>query len=97
MGLVSGCGIAAARLPGRVAGVPRAPGAPFLVAGTAWCWSGSVRQGADPVPGGHDVRGPGPAGLDLQLALAAAAGQPGGDVQDAVTHRPFSQPVACTM
>ena len=86
-----------ARLAGRVAGVPRAPGAPFLVAGTAWCWSGSVRQGADPVPGGHDVRGPGPASLDLQLALAAAAGQPGGDVQDAVTHRPFSQPIACTM
>ena len=37
------------------------------------------------------------AGVALLRALAAAAGQPGGDVQDAVTHRPFSQPIACTM
>lgn len=61
-----------------------APGAPSLIAGTAWRCSGGLRQGGDPFPGGHDVSGPGPAGLDLQAALAAAAGQPGGGVQDAV-------------
>ena len=36
------------------------------------------------LPGGHDVSGPGPAGLDVEAALAAAAGQSGGGVQDAV-------------
>src|SRR5690348_3391816 len=77
-------GITTARLASRVSGVPRAPGAPSLVAGTAWRWSGRVRQGGDPVPGGHDVGGPGPAGLDPQAASAAAAGQAGGRVQDAV-------------
>jgi hypothetical protein len=30
-----------------------------LVAGMAWCWSRGMRQGADAVPGGHDVSGPG--------------------------------------
>jgi len=30
----------AVRLAGRVAGVPRAPRAPSLIAWTAWCWSG---------------------------------------------------------
>jgi hypothetical protein len=62
-------------------------GAPSLIAGTVWRWSGSLRQGADLVPGGHDVGGPGPAGVDLEAAPAAAAGQPGGSVQDAVTGR----------
>src|SRR6266480_2372970 len=62
-------------------GFHRAPGAPFLFAGVAWCWSGGLRQGADPVPGGHDVSGPGPGGLDPQAPLSAAAGQAGGGVQ----------------
>lgn len=80
-------GIMTARLTGRVAGVPRVPGAPSLIAGTAWCCSGCLRQGADLVPGGHDVAGPGPAGVDLEAALVAAAGQPGGGVQIAVPSR----------
>jgi hypothetical protein len=69
---------------GPVAGVPRAPDAPSLVAGTAWRWSGGVRQGADPFPGGHDVSGPRPGRGDLRALLAAAAGRAGGGVQDPV-------------
>jgi hypothetical protein len=42
------------------------------------------RQGADMVPGGDDVRGTGPAGLDVEVALASAASQPAGGMQDAV-------------
>ena len=37
------------------------------------CWSGRVGEAADPVPGGDDVGGPGPAGLDFQLPAAGAA------------------------
>src|SRR6266581_2163772 len=55
-----------------------------LAAGAVWRWSGGLRQGGDAVPGGHDVSGPGPAGLDVEAALAGAAGQLGGGVQDAV-------------
>ena len=35
------------------------PGCSFLARGAAWCWSGCLRQGAGPVPGGHDLGGPG--------------------------------------
>src|SRR5436190_5175155 len=48
------------------------------------CWSGGLGQGADPVPGGHDHRCPGPGGGDFEVLPTAAAGQAGGGVQDAV-------------
>src|SRR5258706_2945461 len=38
--------------------------------GHAPCWSGGVGEGADAVPGGDDVGGPGPGGLDFQLPPA---------------------------
>jgi hypothetical protein len=47
------------------------------------CWSGGLWQGADLVPGGDDVSGPGPGGGDVEAVPAAAAGQPGCGVQDA--------------
>src|SRR5437773_564002 len=76
-------GVTVARLAGRVAGF-HGPGAFLpLVAGAVWRWSGGLWQGADAVPGGDDVSGPGPGGLDVEAALAAAAGPPGGGVQDA--------------
>jgi hypothetical protein len=73
-----------ARLAGRVTGGSTGPGAPSLVAGMVCCWSRGLRQSADVVPGGDEVGGPGPACLDVEAALAAAASQPGGGVQDAV-------------
>jgi len=74
--------VTAARLSGRVAGVPLALG--WVVAGTGHvlCLSGSAGEDADAVPGGGDVGGPGPAGLYFQLPPAGAAGDPGGGVQD---------------
>jgi len=55
-----------------------------LLTGVGSCWSGRLGQGGDAFPGGGDVSGPGPGGLDLEVALAAAAHQTGGGVQDAV-------------
>src|SRR5258706_11858038 len=46
--------------------------------GHAPCWSGGVGEGADAVPGGDDVGGPGPGGLDFQLPPAGGAGGSGG-------------------
>ena len=74
-----------ARLAGRVAGGSTGPVCSFLGRGTVWCWSGGLRQGGDPVPGGHDGVGPGPGSRDLEAAPAGAADQPAGGVQDAVT------------
>src|SRR5689334_5363669 len=73
-----------ARLAGRAAGGSTGQGFPFVIAGTVCCWSGGLWQGADPVPGGGDVGGPRPDGLDAQAALPAAAGESGGGVPDAV-------------
>jgi hypothetical protein len=67
----------------RVAGVPRVPGAPSFGRWDGLALVTGLRQGADAVPGGHDVSGPGPGDLDLQAGLAAAAGQAGGGVQKA--------------
>src|SRR5262249_48544480 len=60
-------------------------GSPFLVAGMVPWWSGWVRQGGDPVPGGHDRGCPRPGCGDLQVAPPAAAGEPGCGVQEAVS------------
>jgi len=74
-----------ARLWGRAAGGSTDPGMAWVVGiGHASWWSGGVGEGADAVPGGDDVVGPGPAGLDFQLPPAGAAGDAGGGVQDLV-------------
>src|ERR1022692_2889624 len=74
------------RLASRWPGVPRAPGwLPSVIAGTACCWSGCLRQGGDPRPGGGYRVRPGPGPGDLQLPAAPAADQLPGRVQDAVS------------
>jgi hypothetical protein len=55
-------------------------------------WDGLVLvrglgEDADPVPGGHDHRCPGPGGGDFEAEPAATARQAGGGVQDAVAQR----------
>src|SRR6516162_4746729 len=74
----------AARLAGRAAGVPRAPGSPSWIAGTGSCWSGGLRERVDALPGGGDRVRPGPGSLDFQAAAPSAADQAGGSMQDAV-------------
>src|SRR5215831_309968 len=66
------------------AGGSTGPGVSFLDRWDGSCWSGWVRQDGDPVPGGHDRWRPRPGCGDLQVASPAAAGQPGGGVQDPV-------------
>src|SRR6185437_2472644 len=61
-------GMTVARLAGRVAGVPRAPGLLPWVAGMTSGWSGGLRERVDPLPRGGDGLRPWPGGLDLQAA-----------------------------
>src|SRR5271170_7165162 len=51
------------------------------------CWSGGCGQGVRPLPAGEERARPGPAGADLEDALAGVAGKAGGDVPDPVAER----------
>jgi hypothetical protein len=73
-----------ARLAGRWPGFHGPRGFLPWVAGTSCRWSGGLRECGDPGPGGGNGIGPGPGQGDFQLTAAAAAGQPGGGVQDPV-------------
>ena len=70
-----------ARLAAGWPGVPRAPGCPFLVAGTGSCSSRCLRERVDALPGGGDRLGPWPGCLDFHAAPQAAAHEAGGGVQ----------------
>jgi len=61
-------------------------GGPSLIAGTAWCWSGGLRQGPDTSPGSHDVLGPGPVPRDLHgtATRPPSSSTPSGDPGDLV-------------
>jgi len=73
-----------ARLADRAAGVPRAPGFPFLARWDGFAGSGGLRDGLDALPGGGDRLCPGPGGGDFQGSAASAADEAGGGAKDAV-------------
>src|SRR6266567_9505398 len=73
-----------ARLAGRVRGFHGPRGCPSWVAGTAWGWSGGLRERVDALPRGRDRVGPWPAGLDFQAAPSPAADQAGRGMQHPV-------------
>ena len=50
----------------------------------SWASAGGLREPFQPCERGGEVDGPGPAGRESQLRLAAREGEPGGDVQEAV-------------
>src|SRR4051812_27959993 len=47
--------------------------------------SGGVGECFEPVQGGGELGGPGPAGLEVQAGAAGMEGEPGGDVQQPVS------------
>lgn len=59
-----------------------------------WCtgWSGCLRQGVDPFPGGDDGIGPGPGRGDLEAPAAGAADEPGGGVEEEMGCPGYSAP-----
>jgi hypothetical protein len=55
-----------------------------MLAGSAFRWSGEVRDGLAALPGGDDRVGSWPAGGDFQGSAASAADEADGCVQEAV-------------
>jgi hypothetical protein len=70
-----------ARLASRAARVPRGPEVILPGSQDGLRLVRDLRKGVDALPGSGDRLGPWPGGLDFQAAPPAAAGQPGGGVQ----------------